>query len=526
MDLLERCRSCKTSSKDIDYHGINTKASESFTFKEIFETSIGYPILDWEPQEFCHNCAQKLIEWQEFKDLCEQTQVSLFTTIKTEPELDLELEPGEITTTTNNISDENLIQNAKSESEEQILDENSIKSEDESTNDATVPLNIEEKYRTRRRPRVNGDVSVDIKLEMYIRYYKEEKLSEKSFIGVTQINTTLEKTMFSFKTQLWMLIKDHLIREICFTDQHEPKWASNKEVVDFVDMAKFIEFNYRYSTYSLDVLTNKNLQTWDEKQIILNIYPYSTSIKTKPEWIKVTQKLFKFQKMSIEKKPEPIIPSNSSNSNIIIENSSKNAQKRRIVLTKVQIFKPPKVRKVESVSKTAQEDPSYKPLVFEGYVFNYTSQPLSEAKYIGQVKFNKVHNKNNFKQKMWLLLCNFVISPRMFKPNEYPFPENFPAYHDVSEFVQFKMPGVDEHFLWNAVQMNTLELWRQRNNVQIYFYPFSNDVKTEDDYERIVKCFLDPDEVEKRIEKVFKLKKNDVVEDIVEPEVKIKIEND
>lgn len=388
------CRSCKTSVSDTTYHSVNDIGYNFLTFKEMFEQNISFPILEYEPQEFCHSCAQKLIEWHEYKDLCQRTQESLLSpmiSIKSEPDVDLDEsiplmnveemkneEPPEIKEEPDDfdrsmtaasidveiddekpqmsvylepprmsvMKDEEVLPVIQSE----MMNLESESDSDENDNQESRRMIIVEKI-NRKKP---NEFTIAITFETYIRHYKSEQLSEKSFIGLISFTALFKKDLLNFRSQLWTEINEHLVREIIFTNAGQPLWLS-KVRPTMKDMSQFIEFSYNYSSYSLDALKPTHLQFWNGKQVILYIHPYSMSIKTKDQWIQVTNKLFKFKKRpekklkthhETEKNDDVLeIPGNESTVESLptVEQEEGTAiQKlvRKIVLKKVKIIKP------------------------------------------------------------------------------------------------------------------------------------------------------------------------------------------
>lgn len=525
----------------------------------MFETTVGYPILEWEPQEFCVSCAQKLIEWHEYKALCQKTQETLvpmipikiepdasaqelMPDIKTEetddvkPEMSLFLEPSRITTSGN---DEEILVPTVCH----LLDV-----------DADQPIESIEKTKSIKRKKIIKAQSIEITFEAYIRYYKYEQLSEKSFIGLMPFSTTVQqKNLFIFRSQLWMAIKKHLIREIVFTNERKPLWTTDVRP-SIKEMSRFVEFAYNYSSYDLDVLTNANLRLWNGKQIILHIYPYSRSIKTKDEWIHVTKKLFKFKKQP-EKKlkthheaaksdSEQAVTSQSPPVIVAIDPESetqsttpKNFRPRRtVILTKVKNIPPGvKPKLVQTPRPPIPDVVDPKPtIIFEGYICNYIAEPLSSARHMGPVELH-AESKIDLKKQLWALIHNFVIRKALFKPGEYPFNENFPSFYDVDKFVEFRCENNPcKTYLYQMTTPN-LNKWRTKKDKHLYVYPYTTAMTTQTDWEEMTKKLISINEIDRRITKALTVDgKVRIAEDVTKMEVdeyenddmRVKIEND
>lgn len=496
----------------------------------MFESTVGYAILEWEPQEFCNNCAQKLIDWQEYKALCQKTQESLempMIPVKTEPEevlpevkqevmddnvkpeMSVFLEPSRLTS--NNDENETLVPSPMVDETHEII-----------LIDEPTELSVKRKIQK----------EIEITFEVYIRYYKYEQLSEKSFIGVMPISTKVERNLFMFRSQLWMAIKQHLIREIIFTEERKPVWA------EFVrptasTLSHFVEFSYNYSSYTFDVLTNANLKLWNGKQVILYVYPYSTSIKTKDEWKEVTEKLFKFKKRpekklkthhetekSDSKELEPEVSEVSTehetkgNDASLATNSTNSlgtdpkSDKVRIVLTKVRSRRrtPPIPNPNEPVT-----------LMFETYILNYIAQPLTFAKYLGSISI-MAETKNDLKKQLWQLIHSFVVRKSLFKPGEYPFREKFPCFNDVDKFVEFRLTKSPHKTYLDQISTRQLHNLNGKKTAQLYIYPYTTAITSESEWERMTKKLIAIDEIDNRITKAMMGESNECAEDVIKME--------
>lgn len=82
----------------------------------------------------------------------------------------------------------------------------------------------------------------------------------------------------SWKNDLWLKVKPHLIKEAIVDENRKIKWHEQEPCID--DLSKFVTFYIRRAKRSvlLQYVTNDTLTSWRDKQIDLYIHMYSNSI--------------------------------------------------------------------------------------------------------------------------------------------------------------------------------------------------------------------------------------------------------
>lgn len=233
----------------------------------MFETAVGYRIQEWEPQKFCEKCAQKLIDWYEFKEMCEKTQESLVPfRIKQEPQ------ESETIDVKPDISSMQLPPTTTIKTE--VMETDPLEQETLTNDKITKPLHSVSTFT----------------FDAYIRSYSEEPLENAEPLGIFKIQVPTDKSgplLTCFKQILWSAIKGHVIREIEFVPKKkDPVW-NEKEHPVLRDLAKFVEFHVDHYTHSLKD-ARFHLKNWTRKQKIdLYIYPCTFAVKSKRDCEKV-----------------------------------------------------------------------------------------------------------------------------------------------------------------------------------------------------------------------------------------------
>lgn len=266
-----------------DSHSINQIGYESLTLKEMFETSIGYPITDSEPQIFCGSCVNSLVSWYNFNAVCSKTQQLLVAPPSAKNETFEENDTFETETIWCN-------ETIKEEESDLLTEEEMGENFDPMTRvETTIEAQTSE----------ITDYEITVTFETYLRDFKGQK---KNLLGDYIISG---HNYNDFMENLWNAVKTHLVRKINFTESGNAYFSN--ELPTQKDIFKFVEFNDKLAKKRTGHLNEQSLRHISKKQMQLHIYKYSKAVETKEMWGKVMKLIEKTNTSCdtfVEKKPK------------------------------------------------------------------------------------------------------------------------------------------------------------------------------------------------------------------------------
>ncbi|XP_063701369.1 uncharacterized protein LOC134831547 [Culicoides brevitarsis] len=309
-----QCRSCLTFSSTS--YSLDFLACEGSTYKELFERSLGYDIRPCEPQNFCYSCAQKLLLWQEFKEMCDKNQKILLEkfddleknteieenrdeerilqeSYKTNPSLLVEKEP-EIS-----IKQEIKEKEKKNDESESSGSESECSSDDfESDWSAEKDKPASKKRKIVQKPKnIDRQEHVELTFPTYIRRYNSENIKNCEFVG----NFTIEGNFEELYQQIYSIIKSFIRGEIIFCAKTGvPSW-SPKITLHEKRFDRFIAFLDSQFGNPCSNPSMRHFLKWQNCPLKLLIYIYGKNIRTQQHFQKC-EKLLNIPKTKKKKK--------------------------------------------------------------------------------------------------------------------------------------------------------------------------------------------------------------------------------
>lgn len=418
-------------------HSVNLVGWESLTFKEMFETAVGYQILTSEPQQFCDSCARMLIAWHEFKSLCQKTQESLLVIepIKTEPD-----EPHSETVW---YGDNNEKLSLKFEPD--------LTMKIEAEEITTVPIP------TPSLDYGDGDF-ITVQFKVLVRYFglqltKIQTLNEI----VTVEGTTLDEIMH----QIWLHVKHHLKREIIFDDdENKPYWHED-EYPQEKDIDRFILFQDSIARRTYEAPNLSRFKSWTNKQPTLFIYPYSKNLQSQLQWKIAEAALIDQDPMAVES---------------LIKKYMQIKKTKEIFHVATE---PVQVVIKDPVDVCIPNDCSNYPIIatFSAHIRFFKGQNISKT---FQGNYTVAGNDIiEFLHNLWLAVKPHIIREIVFTDNEQPtwHPREFPCEDDLTKFVEFHDKTSKKNYRTETLSEYILKSWKDKK-VLLYISPYSNIMKT------------------------------------------------
>lgn len=368
-------------------HSVNGSGWKNLTYQQMFESALGYKILPTEPQQFCDSCARILIEWHEFKELCQKTQDELVS-VKMEES---------VSETVWVVDDEAIDVKCEPEFSIEYLPEMD-----------DLPQNFDSDQ--------DSDF-ITVHFKMFVRNFGLQPIKSLTTGIVTVEGTTLEE----IKHQVWLHVKPFLKREIVFDDmQNAPVWKNEFPLKK--DLTKFILFQDTEAKQTFTFPNLRKLKSWNNEEKNLLIYPYSKSLQTLLEWKIAVAAL-------INEDPADLVTLMRKYKTLqkckgIKEKKEKPEKFKNIVQTPVDISFPPD-RSNFNVVITFQANLRY---------------------FLGQTRANnflgnytvKGNDLTEFKHHLWQSIQPHIVKEIIFHNSGEPtFSQDSPKEYELKKFVTF-----------------------------------------------------------------------------------------
>lgn len=97
--------------------------------------------------------------------------------------------------------------------------------------------------------------------------------------------TIRSNSLEEFMDNLYQLVQPFIKREIEFYEMNQPSWAE-KEFPTREDLTRFVAFKdkVRKRSYRIEQVTEFMLKRWNEREIILQVYTYSSNLDSRAAW--------------------------------------------------------------------------------------------------------------------------------------------------------------------------------------------------------------------------------------------------
>uniref|UniRef100_A0A336KGS9 CSON009852 protein n=1 Tax=Culicoides sonorensis TaxID=179676 RepID=A0A336KGS9_CULSO len=460
---IKNCRACSLSGGIFEAGNvsINEVGYGNLTFQEMFERSIGYQIMPNEPQYFCQNCAQNLIQWYEFREVCNETQIFF-------------------SKSSYKIYNETIWFDAdaqKSQINVKLEDDTDIKVNNYSVSSAAA-LN-------------DYDLTKTMTFKVCLKNYP---LSHGTSIGHITVKWTNQS---EFYKQIWDSVKGQLRRKIIFVDNGlRPVWHENvpseSDLNDFVQVGDPIG-KKSFSLNTICETSKKHLKKWETNYPSLYIYPYSNNVSSKPLWSIAEAALLKNDQsmaeelIKIEFEKLKLLQS-------INDLKVNKLSKQRKTPKPQKLVAPPEVLEIKDCSMPENTSNYKYAIIFEAFNRKFKTQELKN-RFIGNFTIGANHLAE-FKHNLWKILTPIIDREIVFDLNETPMwsTKEHPTVDEIEKFVEFSDRRGKRRYELKHITEMVLETWNDTkdNIISMNIYPYASNISTKASWLKAKKLFDPP----------------------------------
>ncbi|XP_063702760.1 uncharacterized protein LOC134832607 [Culicoides brevitarsis] len=483
--MADSCRCCMSAVTEFTSHYINLIGFSSLTYKEMFELAVGYEIFPSESQQFCDSCARQLVDWYEFKAMCDKTQERLLpASTRTAPE----------TLWLASHDDEAPVQ-IKTEVKVEP-DVEYLQYLDESVSSSPPPAK-----KKKRSVSVTSEIEdnfVTVHFRILIRNFglqltHKQKEAEKPEIGLVTVEGSNETDLMH---QVWLCVKPLLKREIIFDEERcEARWHQNSEPLE-EDMSNFVLFQDNLTKYTYVSPNFDRFKIWHKQEKNLYVYPYSKNLHT------ILQ--FKIAMATlVDRDPKRLAT--------LTEKLMRERKMKEIIKSKPSTETLPTLESVTIPAKTTKSnEKSVLTVTFATFIRYFKMQGVSGTPASNFTISGK--NLEEFKHNVWKAIKPHLVGEIIFDDHEPPkLSENAPTEDDMNEFVHFHNKTTKQGFVVDKLTEYLLKSWKDKDIV-MYIYPYSMSVANRNLWQEASKIITEPakiDEDRQLCENVLeKLKEN------------------